>query len=96
MGLDSNSGVYRFTGGDVHLSDGIQFIVVVIGVFSISEILLMLQEHHSSAGMITNTGRKLFNLQEMAQHLVGHGALQRASASSSVCCPGPARPSPVR
>ncbi|MDP3823682.1 MAG: tripartite tricarboxylate transporter permease [Burkholderiales bacterium] len=67
VGLDSNSGVYRFTGGDVHLSDGIQFIVVVIGVFSISEILLMLQEHHSSAGMITNTGRAMFNMKELAQ-----------------------------
>lgn len=66
IGLDSNSGVYRFTGGDVHLSDGIQFIVVVIGVFSISEILLMLQEHHSSTGIITNTGRALFNFKEMA------------------------------
>jgi putative tricarboxylic transport membrane protein len=66
VGLDSNSGVYRFTGGDVHLSDGIQFIVVVIGVFSISEILLMLQEHHSSSGIITNTGRALFNLKELA------------------------------
>jgi putative tricarboxylic transport membrane protein len=65
IGLDSNSGVYRFTGGDVHLSDGIQFIVVVIGVFSISEILLMLEQHHSSAGMITNTGRALFNFKEM-------------------------------
>lgn len=66
IGLDSNSGVYRFTGGDVHLSDGIQFIVVVIGVFSISEILLMLEEHHSSTGIITNTGRALFNVKEMA------------------------------
>jgi putative tricarboxylic transport membrane protein len=67
IGLDSNSGVYRFTGGDVHLSDGIQFIVVVIGVFSISEILLMLQKHHNSTGMITDTGRALFNVKEMAQ-----------------------------
>lgn len=66
IGLDSNSGVYRFTGGDVHLSDGIQFVVVVIGVFSISEILLMLQEHHNSAGMVTQTGRMLFTLREMA------------------------------
>jgi putative tricarboxylic transport membrane protein len=66
IGLDSNSGVYRFTGGDVHLSDGIQFIVVVIGVFSISEILLMLQKHHNSTGMITDTGRALFNLKEMS------------------------------
>jgi putative tricarboxylic transport membrane protein len=59
--------VYRFTGGDVHLSDGIQFVVVVIGVFSISEILLMLEQHHTSTGLITNTGRALFNLKEMAQ-----------------------------
>ncbi len=67
IGLDSNSGVYRFTGGDVHLSDGIQFVVVVIGVFSISELLLMLQEQHSNAGPITQTGRMLFNLKELGQ-----------------------------
>ena len=67
VGLDSNSGIYRFTGGDIHLSDGIQFIVVVIGVFSVSEILLMLEEHHSSAGIITQTGRSMFNSREMAQ-----------------------------
>ena len=66
VGLDSNSGIYRFTGGDVHLSDGIQFIVVVIGVFSISEILLMLEQHKSSGGLIKETGRTLFNLKEMA------------------------------
>jgi len=66
VGLDANSGVYRFTGGDVHLSDGIQFVVVVIGVFSISEVLLMLEQHHSSTGLITNTGRMLFNLKELA------------------------------
>jgi putative tricarboxylic transport membrane protein len=66
IGLDSNSGVYRFTGDDVHLSDGIQFIVVVIGVFSVSEILLMLEQHHASGGVIKATGRALFNLKEMA------------------------------
>jgi putative tricarboxylic transport membrane protein len=65
VGLDSNSGVYRFTGGDVHLSDGLQFIVIVIGVFSISEILLMLEHQYSAAGMIKETGRTLFNWLEM-------------------------------
>lgn len=67
IGLDSNSGVYRFTGDDVHLSDGIQFIVVVIGVFSVSEILLMLEQHHSSGGIVQATGRAMFNLKELAQ-----------------------------
>ncbi len=66
VGIDANSGVYRFTGGDVHLSDGVQFIVLVIGLFSISEILLMLEQHHSTAGIIKATGRSLFNLKEMA------------------------------
>ena len=66
VGLDSNSGVYRFTGDDVHLSDGIQFIVVVIGLFSISEILLMLEQHFANTGMVKTTGRAMFNLKEMA------------------------------
>jgi putative tricarboxylic transport membrane protein len=65
VGLDSNSGVYRFTGDNLHLSDGIQFIVVVIGVFSISEILLMLEMHHSSDGMVRLTGRTMFTLKEL-------------------------------
>ena len=66
VGLDSNSGVYRFTGGDVHLSDGIQFIVLVIGLFSISEILLMLEQHFMNTGLIKNTGRAMFNMKEVA------------------------------
>jgi putative tricarboxylic transport membrane protein len=67
VGLDANSGVYRFTGGDVHLSDGIQFVVVVIGVFSVSELLLMLEQRHASGGMVKSTGRALFNLGELAR-----------------------------
>ena len=66
VGLDSNSGVYRFTGDNVHLSDGIQFIVVVIGLFSVSEILLMLEHQANASGLIRATGRNLFNLKEMA------------------------------
>ena len=65
VGLDSNSGVYRFTGDNLNLSDGIQFIVVVIGVFSISEILLMLEQHRGNAGMIKVTGRNLFTFKEL-------------------------------
>ena len=66
VGLDSNSGVYRFTADNVHLSDGIQFIVVVIGLFSVSEILLMLEQHFMSTGMIKASGRAMFNMKELA------------------------------
>jgi len=37
----------------------------VIGVFSISEILLMLEQHHANTGIIKITGRAMFNLKEM-------------------------------
>lgn len=66
VGLDSNSGVYRFTGDNVHLSDGIQFIVVVIGLFSVSEILLMLEHQAQATGLVRVVGRTMFSLKEMA------------------------------
>ena len=65
MGIDANSGVYRFTFGDVHLADGIQFVVVVIGLFSVSEILLMLEQTHTGGEVLKASGRKWFNLQEL-------------------------------
>ncbi|VDZ98471.1 tricarboxylic transport [Salmonella enterica subsp. enterica] len=49
------------------LSDGVQFIVVVIGLFSVSEILLMLEHTSSGQTMVRKTGRMLFNLKEGAQ-----------------------------
>ncbi|MGV3653196.1 MAG: tripartite tricarboxylate transporter permease, partial [Noviherbaspirillum sp.] len=66
VGVDANSGVYRFTFDSVHLSDGIQFIVVVIGLFSVSELLLMLEEVARGRTSIPETGRTLFNMKEMA------------------------------
>ncbi len=43
IGLDATSGAYRFTFNQPELHDGIEFIVLVIGLFSISEVLLMLE-----------------------------------------------------
>ncbi len=44
IGLDPTSGAYRFTFDQPELHDGIEFIVLVIGLFSISEVLLMLEK----------------------------------------------------
>lgn len=67
VGVDANSGVYRFTFDNVHLSDGIQFIVVVIGFFSVSELMLMLEQSHAGQQVVKNTGRMMFNAREAAQ-----------------------------
>jgi len=67
VGVDSGTGVMRYTFGLVELYDGIDFVVMIIGLFAISEILLML-EH----GVKTDTdedmpavGRVLVSLKEV-------------------------------
>ncbi|PQK92443.1 tripartite tricarboxylate transporter permease [Pantoea ananatis] len=76
VGVDANTGVYRFTFDSVHLSDGIQFVVVVIGLFSVSEILLMLESTHSGQKVVRASGRMMFNMKEAAMSM---GATLRAS-----------------
>lgn len=46
IGLDPTSGAYRFTFDEPELHDGIEFIILVIGLFSISEVLLLLERQH--------------------------------------------------
>ncbi len=67
VGIDSGSGVYRFTFGDLHLADGVQFVVIVIGLFSVSEILLMLEQTHTGGEVLKASGRAWFNMKEAAK-----------------------------
>ncbi len=57
VGVDAVTGVYRFTFDSVNLSDGIQFTTIVIGFFSISEILIML-EHTATGQKIMSQGKR--------------------------------------
>lgn len=66
VGIDANSGVYRFTFGALGLSDGIQFVVLVLGLFSISEILTLLERTEHGQTAIKASGRMLFNMKEGA------------------------------
>jgi len=69
IGIDSGSGVYRFTFGSLGLADGIQFVVLVLGLFSVSEILVLLERSHQGQKAIVAGGRMLFNLKEGASVL---------------------------
>ncbi|MBD2839353.1 tripartite tricarboxylate transporter permease [Pseudomonas sp. JM0905a] len=64
VGVDANTGVYRFTFDSVGLSDGIQFVIVVIGLFSVSEMLLMLEHTSTGQQAVKASGRMLFNMKE--------------------------------
>lgn len=67
IGVDSNSGVYRFTFDSVHLADGIDFVVVVIALFAVAEMMEMLEKVMAGHSVeVKSSGRKLFNLKELA------------------------------
>lgn len=66
IGIDANSGVYRYTFGSPNLADGVQFATVVIGLFAISELLIMLEGiRGGAASRIEKMGRPLFNWSEL-------------------------------
>ncbi|MCX2683019.1 tripartite tricarboxylate transporter permease [Campylobacter sp. MIT 21-1685] len=66
IGIDGNSGVYRFVFDNPHLYDGIPFIILVIGLFSVSEILLLLEHTHSGQKVVKKTGKLLISLKELS------------------------------
>ena len=70
VGIDANSGVYRFTFDSIHVADGIQFVVLVLGLFSVSEILLLLEKTHHGQQAVQTTGRMLFNFNEARRVLM--------------------------
>ena len=81
VGVDAVTGVYRFTFDSVNLSDGIQFTTIVIGFFSISEILIML-EHTATGQKIMSQGkRSLFNLKEF---MFSFGAIIRSGITGFI------------
>lgn len=66
VGVDSNSGLYRFTFDIPNLADGLSFIVVVIALFAVSEMLQLLENSLTGAKITyPQSERKLFNLQEL-------------------------------
>ncbi len=50
VGLDPGSGVPRFTFGQLKLYDGVDFLIVAIGLFAISEVLVLMEETFRGGG----------------------------------------------
>ncbi|NLY63925.1 MAG: tripartite tricarboxylate transporter permease [Alcaligenaceae bacterium] len=66
VGVDANSGVYRYTFDLPNLADGIDFVVVVIGLFAVSEMLQMLEKLLCGVSIdVPKSERKLFNMKEI-------------------------------
>lgn len=76
VGLDPTSGAYRFTFGSPELDDGIDFVVLVIGLFSISEAMLMLESHMSGSAVVGKVGRTFARMSDI---VLSTGATLRGS-----------------
>ncbi|MGC1497877.1 MAG: tripartite tricarboxylate transporter permease [Sulfitobacter sp.] len=54
IGVDSSSGLPRLTGGSLHLYDGVDFLVAIVGLFAIAELFFFIESHGkgSSIGVV--------------------------------------------
>ena len=53
IGVDKSTGMTRFTGDNLHLYDGIDFLVAIVGLFAVSEVFIFIESHgkNSSIGV---------------------------------------------
>jgi putative tricarboxylic transport membrane protein len=45
IGVDNNSGMPRLTYGNMHLMDGVDFLVAIVGLFAIAEVFFFIESH---------------------------------------------------
>ena len=50
IGVDGQTGVPRFAFGEVHLYDGIDFLVAIVGLFALSEVFIFLEHRGDGSG----------------------------------------------
>lgn len=67
IGVDNNSGMPRLTGGNLHLFDGIDFLVAIVGLFAIAEVFFFIESH----GKNTSIGVKLEKVTVPVKEIVG-------------------------
>ncbi len=67
VGLDPNSAIPRYTFGQIQLLDGMDFVVVTIGLFAVSEVLNLLEETESGQTFTSSYGRVVLSLRDLAR-----------------------------
>ena len=69
VGLDPNSAIPRYTFGQIQLLDGMDFVVVTIGLFAVSEVLHLLEETECGQEVAATYGSIMLTMKEL-----GHSA----------------------
>lgn len=66
VGLDPQSAVPRFTFGQLKLFDGLDFVVVTIGLFAVSELLVALEQTKQGQALVGEVTRVMVSVRELA------------------------------
>lgn len=62
VGIDSGTGIFRFTFGLPNLFDGVDMLVVIVGLFAISEVFVLVEQvHHQPFNAVLGSSRRLLN-----------------------------------
>lgn len=64
VGLDPNSAVPRYTFGQIKLLDGMDFVVVTIGLFAVSEVIQLLERTGAGTAALSAYGRVMMTMRE--------------------------------
>ena len=67
IGLDNQTGIPRLTFGSLHLMDGVDFLVAIVGLFAVSEIFVFIESHGKSSAI----GVKLEKVTVPVKDIVG-------------------------
>ena len=51
IGLDNQTGLPRLTFGEMHLMDGVDFLVAIVGLFAVSEVFIFIESHGKNSAI---------------------------------------------
>ena len=57
IGLDKTTGMPRFTFGELHLMDGIDFLVAIVGLFAVAEVFHFIESHGKNSAIGVKLGK---------------------------------------
>ena len=69
VGLDPQSAIPRFTFGQIRLFDGMDFVVVTIGLFAVSEVIGVLEDTQKGQVVAGSVGRVMASMKETVSSL---------------------------
>lgn len=77
IGLDNQTGMPRLTLGSLHLMDGVDFLVAIVGLFAVSEIFVFIESHGKSSAIGVTLERITVPVKDIARSFL---AMLRATA----------------